>query len=293
MQKITPFLWFDEQAEEAVGFYTSIFKNSRIGDVARFGDDVPGPKGKVMTINFQLAGQNFIALNGGPEFSFTPAVSFYVSCETEEEVAVLWQRLLEGGTALMELAEYPFSKKYGWVMDRFGVSWQISLSGTPQRISPFLMFVGSQHGRAEEAVQYYTAIFEDSSVAHLERYSKGMGGPEGTLMHGSFLLAGQEFMAIDSSFEHQFSFTHAISFNVDCKDQAEVDYYWDRLSAGGELEQCGWLRDKFGVSWQIVPSILNELVSDPDPVKAGRVTQAMLKMVKLDISLLQQAYDQG
>ncbi len=156
MQKITPFLWFDNQAEEAIAFYTSIFPNSRIGSVTRYGDEGPGPKGTVMSGTFVLDGQEFMALNGGPVFTFSPAISFFVSCETQEE----------------------------------------------------------------------------------------------------------------------------------------IDRLWEKLAEGGEVEQCGWLKDKFSVSWQIVPSILGTLLQDPDPEKARRVTQAMLRMVKLDILGLQHAYDQ-
>ena len=157
MPKITPFLWFDNQAEEAVNYYTSIFKNSKILSVTRYGDEGPGPKGQVMTIGFQLEGQNFTALNGGPEYQFNPAISFY----------------------------------------------------------------------------------------------------------------------------------------VDCKTQEEVDELWARLTAGGQEVQCGWLVDKFGVSWQIIPGILIELLQDKDPVKAGKVMQAMLQMKKIDIRALQQAYTQA
>jgi predicted 3-demethylubiquinone-9 3-methyltransferase (glyoxalase superfamily) len=155
VQKITPFLWYDTQAEEAANHYVSIFPDSKIESVTRFGDEVPGPKGRVMTINFQLAGQSFMALNGGPMFPFTEAISFF----------------------------------------------------------------------------------------------------------------------------------------VDCKNQAELDEYWGRLLEGGKESQCGWLKDKFGVSWQIVPSVLGEMMSDPDPQRAQRVTEAMLKMIKLDIEALKKAYD--
>lgn len=157
MQKIIPFLWFDNQAEEAVNYYTSIFKNSKISGISRYGDEGPGPKGTVLTATFQLDGQEFIALNGGPYFTFSPAVSFYVNCETQEE----------------------------------------------------------------------------------------------------------------------------------------VDIYWEKLSESGEKQQCGWLKDKFGVTWQIVPTILGELMGDPDPERSGRVTKAMLQMTKLDIEKLKHAYEHG
>jgi predicted 3-demethylubiquinone-9 3-methyltransferase (glyoxalase superfamily) len=157
VQKITPFLWYDGNAEEAVNFYVSIFKNSKVVSMARYGDAGPGPKGSVMTAAFQLDGQNFVALNGGPQYKFTPAISFVVSCETQEE----------------------------------------------------------------------------------------------------------------------------------------VDELWEKLSAGGRKDRCAWLTDKFGVSWQIVPTILSKLLQDKDPEKARRVMQAMLQMDKIDIKRLQQAYDNG
>lgn len=292
MQKIVPFIWFDEQTEEAVQFYTALFQNTKIGNISRFGDDVPGPKGKVMTAEFQLAGQEFMALNGGPQFLITPAISFFVSCQTPEEIDALWKGLSEGGSVLMELGQYPFSEKFGWTMDKFGVTWQLNLIRVPQKINPFLLFVGEQHGKAEEAIHFYTSLFKNSSIGQIEHYGAGQEETEGTVMHARFTLNGQEFMAMESAREHHFTFNPAISFFVHCENQAEVDYFWEKLSAGGEKSQCGWLADKYGVSWQVVPTILGELMNDPDPVKASRVTQAMLHMTKLDIGLLKQAYAQ-
>lgn len=293
MQKIVPFLWFDDQAEEAVNFYTSIFKSGKIDSLTRMGEEVPGPKGKVMTISFQLDGQDFMALNGGPEYHFTPAISFFVNCQTPEEIDALWNQLSEGGMVFMEFMQYPFSEKFGWLADRYGVSWQLSLSRQPENIAPYLLFVGQQHGKAEEAVKFYTSLFENSSIEQIQRFGPGMGETEGTVMHAEFTLAGQDFIAMDSGLGHNFTFTPAISFFVNCKDQAEVDCFWAELSAGGEKGPCGWLTDKFGVSWQIVPTVLGEMMSDPDPERAKRVTEAMLKMSKLDIGLLKQAYEQA
>jgi predicted 3-demethylubiquinone-9 3-methyltransferase (glyoxalase superfamily) len=292
MQKIVPYLWFDDQLEEAVNLYTSIFQNSRIDSITHFGDEVPGPKGKVMTASFQLAGTDFLALNGGPEFSFTPSISFFVSCQDEAEIDALWSRLSEGGQALMELGSYPFAEKFGWVSDRYGLTWQLILSRTPQKISPYLLFVGAQAGRAEEAMQFYTSLFENASILQVERYGKDMGEKEGNVMLARFFLEGQEFLSADSSLEHAFTFTSAISLFINCKDQAEVDYFWKRLSEGGAEGPCGWLTDRFGVSWQVIPIRLGELMSDPDPEKAGRVTQAMLKMSKIDVAQLERAYSE-
>lgn len=297
MQKIFPFLWFNHQAEEAVNLYMSVFKNSSVGEIMRYPEGTPGEPGNVMTVNFTLAGREFSALNGGPEFSFTPANSFFVSCETEGELDALWQKLAAGGAVLMELGEYPFSKKFGWLNDRYGVSWQINLTGEPLKIAPFLMFVGDQVGRAEEAINCYTRLFKNARIEHLERFgpeAAAIGEKEGTVMHARFVLDGVEFMAMDSAQDHRFTFTEAVSYFVRCEDQAEVDHFWNNLtSGGGEESMCGWLKDPFGVSWQIVPNVLFDLMNDPDPEKAGRVTQAMLKMQKINVSGLKQAYEQG
>ncbi|HEU0165933.1 MAG TPA: VOC family protein [Thermomicrobiales bacterium] len=279
---ITPFLWFDTNAEEATAFYTSIFQNTE----AHSGT------------SFRLDGQEFLSLNGGPHYHFTPAISFYVLCETETEIDELWARLNEGGTALMELAQYPFSKKFGWVQDRFGLSWQLSLAEVPQTVNPFLMFVGDQYGRAEEAINFYLTVFPESRINHIERYpasgsaSGSAGGTEkeGGVMFSSFTLNGTDFMASENGYDHNFTFSEATSFFVSVQTQEEVDTYWEKLTAGGAPGQCGWLKDRFGVSWQVIPEILGQYLQDADREKANRVIQAMLRMTKIDIAGLEAAY---
>ncbi|HET7657538.1 MAG TPA: VOC family protein [Bacillales bacterium] len=296
MQKIIPHMWFDDQAEEAVNLYTSLFQNSRIISTSHYGEAGAKVSGKVagsvMLLTFELAGQRFMALNGGPEFKFTPAISFYVDCETEEEINSLWEKLSDGGMVLMELGQYPFSEKFGWLMDRFGLTWQLSLSHQAQNISPFFMFVGEQHGRAEEAIQFYTSLFYDSNVDHIERYGTGEAEPKGTVKHAGFTLSNQSFMAIDSNGAHSFTFNEALSLLVNCESQEEVDRLWERLADGGEPVQCGWLKDKFGVSWQIVPTALGEMMQGDNPEKMERVMTALLKMKKIEINKLKRAYEQ-
>jgi len=299
MQKIVPFLWFDDKAVEAVNLYTSLFKNPRIGATARYDENaakVSGrPVGSVMTVEFELAGQKFAALNGGPIFKFTPAISFLVSCETAEEVDTLSKKLVEGGSTLMELGEYPFSKRYTWLADKYGLSWQIMYAGaqkTKQKITPTLMFVGAVAGKAEDAMNFYVSTFKDpgSKIGEIDRYGKGEeGDKEGTIRHASFELFGQEFGIMDSAHKHNFTFTEAISFVVNCDSQQEIDLYWETLSADPKAEQCGWLKDRYGVSWQIAPTILPKLLSDPDKEKARRTMQAMLSMKKLVIADLEKA----
>ena len=291
MQKITPFFWFDNQAEEAAELYTSLIDGSRITNIARYTEDSPGQAGSVMTVSFELGGQVFTALNGGPVFSFTPAHSLFVSCESEEELDRIWGGLVEGGQVMMELGEYPFSKKFGWVADRFGLTWQLNLAPRAQKIAPFFLFVGKHHGRAEEAMRMYLSQFEDSSIEKVERFAEGENGEVGRVKHGVFSLAGQDFMAMDSNFDHQFTFTPAFSLFVACETQEEIDRFWDGLSEGGETSQCGWLTDRYGVSWQIVPRVLGEMLQDRDGDRVYRVTQSMLKMTKLDIAELQRAYE--
>ncbi len=293
MQKIVPFLWFENSAEEAVNFYISVFKNAKTGKIMRYGDVGPGLKGTVMSAEFQIEGQDFIALNGGPYFTYSPAVSLFVNCRTSEELDELWNSLSEGGKVLMELDRYPFGERYGWFFDRFGVPWQLNLSFSTQKIMPFLMFTGEQQGKAEEAINFYTSIFKNSNIAEIEHCGKGGNGPEGIIKRATFSLEGQEFMAIDSNQEHSFPFKQAISFFVNCETQDEVDELWEKLSDGGEKIQCGWLADKFGMPWQIVPTILGKMLSDEVTEKSNRVMEAMLKMNKIDIETLKRAYDQG
>ncbi|MBP1767124.1 MAG: hypothetical protein H6P98_1239 [Candidatus Aminicenantes bacterium] len=301
MQKIVMNLWFDSQAEEAAKFYTSLFKNSRIGKMTRYGkagyEFHHQPEGRLMTIEFELEGQGFIGLNAGPVFKFTPAVSFLIACATKEEVDGLWEKLSAGGTALMELGEYPFSEKYGWTQDRYGLSWQVMFMGErkiTQKITPTLMFVGAVCGRAEEAIRLFTSVFSRSKAGEILRYGKDeLPDKEGTIKHAGFTLEGQEFAAMDSAYEHQFTFTEAISLVVRCDTQCEIDYYWEKLTQGGDpnAQVCGWLKDKFGLSWQVSPTVLEEMLQDPDKEKVERVTNAFLRMKKFDIGELKKAFE--
>ncbi len=285
-QKITTFLWLNNQAEEAAKTYTSIFKNAKIINT------MPGPGGKPMGATVELAGCQFILFNGGPQYQPTPAISFYVRCETLQEVEKLWPVLSQGGIERMKLDKYAWSDKYGWVEDKYGVSWQIGLSNTPQAIAPTLMYNGEQQGRAEEAVKFYISHFPNSSIEHLALYEPGEPGPTGQIKHAGFLLRGQDFAAMDSQMPTPIPFTPGISFFVNCEKQEEVDELWEKLSTGGRKDRCGWLQDKFGVSWQIIPTALGKLLGDQDPVKSKRVMDAMLKMDKIEIAGLQKAYSQ-
>lgn len=271
-------LWFDGNAREAASFYCSVFSNSKITTDAK------------VVVDFELNGQRFIGLNGGPMFAKNPSVSFLIVYETEAEIDEAWEKLSEGGVVLMPLNKYDFSKRYGWIQDRFGVSWQLyfgNLKDVGQKFTPTLMFTGKQNGRAKEAIKFYTSVFPDSSVSGILEYNESDPDVTGNVKHGQFNLNDNVFMAMDSSLEHTFSFNEGISFVVECETQKEIDFFWDSLSAGGSEGQCGWLKDQFGVSWQIVPSVLKKLMSDPQ--KSKRVVDAFMQMKKFDIEKLLEA----
>ena len=279
MNKIYPCFWFDGQAKAAAEFYCSIFENSNITA------DTP------MVVNFTLNGQKFMGLNGGPQFQINPSISIFVMCETAGETDAAWKKLSEGGSVLMPLDKYPWSEKYGWLQDRFGVSWQIAQGKLDdvhgQKFTPCLLFTGTHHGKAEAALKFYTETFQPSSVSGILRNAAGETEPEGTLKHAQFVINNYVMMVMDSVGPHAFGFNEAFSFVVECETQEEIDYYWNKFTEGGEESMCGWVKDKFGVWWQVVPTILEELMSDPS--RAQRVMQAFMQMKKFDIKKLEEA----
>lgn len=300
MQKIVPHLWFDKEAGEASEFYMNLFADSKLIDKTVLYDT---PSGTAEMFTIELAGQEFILLSAGPYFKFTPAVSFVIACNSEAETESFWEKLLEKGMALMPFDSYPFSKKYGWLIDRYGLSWQIMYVGDAkinQKITPSLMFVGEQCGNAEEATDFYTSVFENSAIRDINRYEEEVppnkAGSAQLIAGNAHLIAytleNQEFIAMDSAYEHGFTFNEAISFLVNCDNQEEIDHYWNKLSFDPEAEQCGWLKDRYGLSWQIVPTILNNMMQEKNPEKMAKVTEAFLQMKKFDIAELKKAYEQ-
>lgn len=292
MQKITTHLWFDKQAKDAANFYTDVFDNAKIKSVKTLSST---PSGDVDIINLDIEDQSFTFISAGPYFKINPSISFLVACANSDEVNKIYEKIREGSTPLMDLGEYAFSNRYTWIIDKYGVSWQIMDMGERpinQKITPTLMFVGDVCGKTEEAVNFYTSIFPDSSIHHVMRYeSSEAPEKEGTVKHAGFVLNKQWFAGMDSAHDHKFKFNEAVSFVVNCDTQEEVDYYWDKLSAMPESEQCGWLKDKYGVSWQIVPTAMGDMMNSNDKEAIARVTQAFLKMKKFDIAELQKAYD--
>lgn len=284
MQKIVPHLWFDTQAVEAADFYVSVFPDSKVTMKTVIKDT---PSGDCDIVGFEVCGFKFMSISAGPVFKLNPSISFHVKCKTPEEVDEIWNKISEGGTALMELGEYPFSKRYGWIQDKFGVSWQIIQTDEDftQRVVPAMLFTQDKFGKAEEAINFYASLFPNSKVEMLSRYEQGEHDKEGYVKYSKLMLDGEELSIMESSLGHQFTFNEAVSLMVNCKDQAEIDHYWDKLSAVPESEQCGWLKDKFGVSWQILPENLDDLMGK-NPTKT---TPVMLSMKKIVIEDLEKA----
>ncbi len=292
MQSIVPHLWYDKQAGEAADLYASLFNDSKIIGSTIIHDT---PSGNAESIVFALSGQEFMAISAGPIFTFNPSVSFMVKCDSKEEIDEKWNKFSKNGAVLMPLGEYPFNKYYGWIQDRYGLSWQIMLddgSASGQKITPNLLFSGRACGKAEEAVRYYTEMFDDSNVDFVSRYTEQDEHiPAAKVNFVSFRLRGMSFSAMDNAYDVDYTFNEAISFVVHCRDQKEIDHYWDKLSAVPEAEQCGWLKDRYGVSWQIVPTALAEMMASGSEEQVKRVSQAFMKMKKLDLQELTRAYN--
>lgn len=270
---IYPCIWFDGNAKEAASFYCTVFSNSAITM------DTP------MVVNFELLGKKFMGLNGGPMFKINPSISFFVTCKTQEQTTGIYNRLAEGGEPLMPLGKYDWSESYGWMKDKFGLTWQIML-GEEESVCPSLLFTGDKFGKAETAIKFYTTLFDNSGIDVLQHF--GQETPfAGNVLFSQMNLNQYNIIAMDGPGEHAFTFNEAVSFVVDCENQEGIDYYWNKLTEDGEESRCGWLKDQFGVSWQIVPSILGELMSSPE--KAPRVMQAFMQMKKIDIEKLKQA----
>ncbi len=299
MQKITPHLWYDKEAKEAAEFYCSIFPNSKITNITTLHDT---PSGDCDVVSFKLSGQAFMSISAGPFFKFNPSVSFFVNFDPSRDknarknLDAAWKKLSEGGTELMPLDKYPFSEHYGWIQDKYGLSWQLILTNPDGEERPFIvpsfLFVGDVCGKAEEASNFYLSVFKNTKQGMTVRYPKGMEpDKEGTVMFTDFMIENHWFAAMDSAHEHNFAFNEAISFMVSCDTQKEIDYYWEKLSAVPQAEQCGWLKDKYGLSWQITPAIMDEMMTKGSREQIDRLTQAFMPMKKFDIAKLKKAYE--
>lgn len=278
-QKIVPNIWFNHDAEEAGAFYADALPWTTSEITYRYPAEAPDWQqdlvGTPLTIDVTIDGYILTLINGGPAFRPTPALSFMLGFDARKfdddsdamhaQFDSTWAKLAEGGRILMDVGEYPFSPRYGWVEDRYGVSWQLLVVGAESQSGPFvvpeLMFSGAVQNRAREAAEFYASVFPDSKVGFLAEYPEQTGpATPGSVMFGEVKLSGGWLAIMDSAVEQDEPFTPAVSLEVSCADQAEIDRLWDALSAVPEAEQCGWLVDKFGVSWQIVPENMGDLL---------------------------------
>lgn len=292
-QTIVPHLWFDTEAEQAVDFYTNVFPETVIIHKVTLSNT---PSGDAQQLIFNIFNFRFMAINAGPYFVKNPSISFTVLFK-KSEIELLetaYNKLIENGKAIMPLDQYDFSEKYGWVQDHYGVSWQLLVTHEPitHRIEPTLLFMNENVGRAEEAIHFYNDVFKESDVGNKFYYPKGFEPNQTShLAHARFKIENQWFTCMDSAYDYDYQFNEGISLIVTLEDQAELDAYWHQLSAVPEAEQCGWLKDKFGVSWQIVPKQLDDMMAHGSPEQLKRVTEAFLKMKKFDIAKLENAFN--
>ena len=283
MNQISVCLWYNNQAEEAARLYAEVFKSTKTLATSYYNKasaEISGQKeGSVLTIDMQIENLVFQLLNGGPMFKFSPSLSLFLSFTDEKELQQAWSQLSKGGQLRMALDQYPWAEKYGWTTDRFGVEWQFILAPNPQKIMPALLFTDELFGRGEEALQYYTSLFPGSKITSMSKDPKSK-----TIQHCTFNLKGQEFVLMEGAGKHGHQFTHATSITVPCANQKEIDHLHEGLSRGGDVEACGWVQDKYGVSWQIVPDFIDEIMKDP--ARSGPAMDAILKMKKLDYEVL-------
>jgi predicted 3-demethylubiquinone-9 3-methyltransferase (glyoxalase superfamily) len=269
-------LWFDHQAKQAADFYQSVF---------------PGFKSlseNPLAVNYTLYGRRLMHLNGGPGYTINPSISFFIETHDAEELQQIWEKLSEGGKVMMAMNSYPWSPKYGWCSDQYGVNWQLMLTERNDiAVIPSMMFTHHNNGKAYEAIKYYTSIFSNSSIEAISKYEKGEPDTEGNIKYSRFYLHEMAFSAMESSMPHAFTFNEAVSYMITVDTQEEIDFYWNHFLEGGQAGRCGWIKDKYGVSWQIVPSILGKLMTNPET--APKATYAFLQMSKFIISDLEKA----
>ena len=272
---IFPCIWFDGKAREAFDFYVSVFPHSKITDE------------NPIVVKALLDGTEMMGLNGGPMYTPNPAISFMWVSNDKVAIARIWEKLTKDGRIFMQLDSYPWSESYGWVEDRYGVSWQLYYGPDDwkyNKLVPTLMFGQAQQGRCQQALDFYEKTFPAYKNDGLLRYSEGP--MTGQVQHTQFTLNGHLLMAMDSGVPQHLTFTEGVSLVLECDNQEAIDYYWNAFTQSGEEGLCGWCKDPFGISWQVVPkNIVQLLFESSNPQKAQ---EALMQMRKIEIAKLQQ-----
>ncbi|MDG3207085.1 VOC family protein [Streptococcus suis] len=287
MQPIIPHLWYDTEAKEAVAFYVDLFG----GNVDWTYTITDTPSGDSDLIQFQLGDMTLAAISAGPYFTLNESMSLMVNVADKDEVTRLYQALSEGGRILMPLGEYPFSPYYVWLEDRFGLSWQLSYApdlDKPYQFDICLLFSQEQVGLAQPMLDYYKDKLPQASVGQLSYYGEGEAAVEAAkLNYAELLVAGQKMIVMDHGYGGVASFNEAFSFMVYVDSQEEAESWYEKVSAVPEAGICGWAKDQFGISWQIVPRILMEAYDTANPEKVKAVNAAVMTMKRLDIAAIQ------
>jgi len=298
MLPIKPHLWFGQEAKQAAEFYATLMPNSAVNYVSHF--SIPGDECEI--VEFTIAGQPFLGISSGHKLAINPSISFFINFDPSRDpdaakhIDEVWAKLIRDGKALMPLDRYPFSERYGWVADKYGVSWQLILTNPSGEerpvITPSLLFTQPVAGKADEAIDFYCSVFKDSKRGTTAPRPEDMGPDKaGTLLFADFYIDKTWLAAMDSAHPHGFGFNDAVSLLIPCETQEEIDYYWSALSADGEAGQCGWLKDKYGVSWQVASTVMLEALKNGNAEQIARITEAFMTMKKVDIKTLQRAYE--
>lgn len=289
MRQIAIQLCFNDQAEEAVKYYTKIFNNSEITREIHY----PMPEGETVAYGFTIENQAFAALNGEDDTKMNPSFSLMVSLDTAEEVDALYAELAKGGKDLMSLDAYPFSERYAWVEDQFGLSWQIMLApDVPKnhKIRVSLLFAGQYCGQAEQALKDYATIFQKAAPGQIHYYQEDeTQDARAKVKYAELNVGDQQLVFMDHGFASDEVFSKAISFQIVAGAQSEVDYYWDKLSADEGAESMGWLKDRHGISWQVVPQAYLQIMETATETQKKRVLEALFKMKKMNVANLENA----
>jgi predicted 3-demethylubiquinone-9 3-methyltransferase (glyoxalase superfamily) len=270
--KITSCIWFNGNAGEAADFYIDVFKHGE-----KTNQDLP-------IVSLNVFSTDLLFLNGGPSYAPTPAFSFFLYCGSHEEAERIFNLLAIGGNIMIPMGSYEWAEKYGWVTDKYGISWQIDGDDirVEEKICPALLFVNEKSNRVKEAREFYLSVFGTSQMLMEMPADVHHGLEPGSLLFTQIKLMQSVVNLMAGPGNHDFDFTSGNSFVVSCDTQEEIDYYWNQLGYDGRYDMCGWLTDKFGVSWQIVPRELSVWLSDS--VHGKSATERMLKMKKLIIS---------
>lgn len=247
-------LWTNGNAEEMSAYYSQVFKNYKLLSQTS------------LVYNIEINGFKIMLLNAVSKFEINPSISFFYYCQSSEEAAELWCKLKLDSKVLMDLGKYPWAQNYGWIQDQYGVNWQIFYSPENKnagKILPSLMFTGINNGKLSHAISFYQDVFKTENTNNIiVKYADEDPDTTGNIMYSEFSLMDYSIVAMENSGSHDFQFNEGVSIVVECETQDEIDHYWFKLSEGGSLGQCGWLKDQYGISWQIVPKIMEEIMQN-------------------------------